>query len=173
MSLSWLFVRVLTILSESENGIFLVTVPGWILDVNRYWFLAIFFLNKSISISPFCYLQKVSRNEIESFGPQLHLFSSASDWRLVCSFVNWIYMSILFICSRSTCVCFVIPFNIRNRSSKKRFNNKSNIGFFSNFDLFIFSTVFTIFVVYYSCHGYVCIVLCWMNPNGNSYFLYI
>ena len=58
--------QILTILSASENGIFEHTLAGWQLDVSKYWFLSLSFLNKSVRILPVSLiLQEESRKGIE------------------------------------------------------------------------------------------------------------
>ena len=58
-SLSSLKVHILTILSASEYGIFLVTCVGWHELGNKYWFLSVSFQYRSVTILPSRILQDV------------------------------------------------------------------------------------------------------------------
>ena len=60
--------NILTILKLKEYGMDLVVFLGWQLDGNRYWFLSVFFLSRSIYILLFSILIEVSKNGIDSVG---------------------------------------------------------------------------------------------------------
>ena len=160
-----------------DRGIEVITDTGWQLEVNKYKFLSVSFLYKSVWIVPFSMEQEVSRNGRDFLWLQLHLssWSFGEVWLNVNLIWGWIWFNF----SINSWNFFVVPLHTRNKSSKKRFMkiNESSpfcLNFFA-VSIIFGSTFLAKKILAYETDGTAPIAqpIIWMNSSWlNSKILY-
>ena len=80
--------QILIILMLNPKGMAFLVWAGWHELGNKYWFLSVSFLNKSVSMRPSIIEHEVSKKGIEVISSQSHLSSSGSSSLVVWLIVN-------------------------------------------------------------------------------------